>query len=227
MKALHLNLLNPTTERHSTSPIRAHVLLPVIAGFVMLFVLVWGGFIGIQLIFAMSKANSVKSAIDREAAKTAESNVLKAKLANLQAEADQYAFYLHGQQKRGELLKRLAFAIPESVTLSSLVLPPPPEQNLRRPLGSKLPPLQGPTQTVECVEMRLTGLASREQDVFQLMQALEGNAFTGLVSIVKHPTDGRSESPRVLAFRQEAPTIGHRDVFFDIVYDLNPREFVK
>jgi len=229
MKALHLNLLN-ATERRSTSPVRARVLLPVIAGFVMLFVLLWGGFVGIQLAVVKSKISSVRSAIDREASKTAESQALKAKPATLQADSDQYDFYLHGRQKRGELLKRLAYAIPESVTLTALVIPPPPEQVLKRPLGSKLPPLQWPTQTVERVELRLTGLAEREQDVFKLMQELEGNAFTGLVSIVKHQSDvkkGQQESPRVLAFRQEAPTAGHRGVFFDIVYDINPREFVK
>jgi len=226
MNALHLNLLNPT-ERRSTSSVRAKFLLPVIAGLITAFVLLWGGFIGIQLAISSGKVSDVRAAIAREADKTAESDRLKGQLANLQAEADQYAFYLHGRQKRGELLKRLAFAIPESVTLSSLAIPPPPEQNLKRPLGSKLPPLQGPTQTVERVELRLTGLAERERDVFQLMQTLEGNSFTGLVSIVKHAKAGERESPRVLAFRQEAPNTSRRGVFFDIVYDLNPREFVK
>jgi len=226
MKAIHLNLLNPT-EHRSASPVRAHVLLPVIAGFVMAFVLAWGGFVGVELIIYGSKVSAVRKAIAREAGKTAESDALKAKLGNLQAEADQYAFYLHGQQKRGELLKRLASVIPEGITLSALSIPPPPEQNLKRPLGSKLPPLQGPTQSVERVELRLMGLAKQEQDVFKLMQALEGNAFTGLVSIVKDPAPGDRESPRVLAFRQEAPTVGHRDVFFDIAYDIAAREFVK
>jgi len=212
MSALHLNLLNPM-ERRSASPVRAKFILPVVAGLVMLFVLVWGGFVGIQLVIATSKVDSIRSAIVREANRTAETEALKAKSANLQAEIDQYAFYLNGREKRGELLKRLAFAIPDGITLTSLAIPPSPEQ--------------GATQAVERIELRLIGLAGREQDVFKLMQALEGNAFTGLVSIVKHPDVGQLESPRVLAFRQEAPTDGHRNVFFDIIYDLKPREFVK
>jgi len=228
MKALHLNLLHPS-EQHSMSPVRLRVLLPVIAGSVAFFVLLWGAFVGIELAMIKSKVAAINSAIGQKSGEAALSGAWVDKLKNATAEADQYAFYLHGRQTRSELLKRIAFAIPEGVTLSTLQLPPPPEQELRRPLGSKLPALQGPTQTVECVELRLSGLAQSEQDVFQMMRAFESDAFTGLVSVVKHQIAGQKESPRVLAFRQEAPQLGtgRRDVFFDIVYDITPREFVK
>jgi len=228
MKALHLNLLNPA-ERRSAAPVRAHVMLPVCAGLVTAFVLLWGGFVGIQLALVNVRIARTHAVLDAQAAQIAECDALKARLAVLQAEADQFAAYVHGRRTRGELLKQLAFAVPDGITLTSLALPPPPEQGLTPPPGSRLPALQGPTQTVERAELRLTGLARGEQEVFRLMRELEGPSFTGLVSIVKHPTGTAEESPRVLAFRQEAPQTpsGRRDVFFDIVYDLAPREFVK
>jgi len=228
MKAFHLNLLNPS-ERCQVSPVRAHLILTVITNCVMGLVLLWGGFIGIQLAIVRMKISSTREAIAKHASKTAEGETLKSKLQDLQAEGDQYAFYCNGRQPRGELLKQLAFAVPDGIVLTSLTIPPPPAQTLTRPPGSKLPPLQGPTQSVEHVELRLTGLALRENDVFQLMRTLEGNAFTSEVCVAKGTSPGGRESQRVLDFRQEAPQAGNgrRNVFFDIVYDLKPREFVK
>lgn len=228
MTALHLNLLNPEVEETSSpNDARTRVLLCVLAGFAALFMLLWAAFVSIQLAIIKGKISHVKSAVAREANQAAESTALKAKLVDLQAETEQYAYYAHSRQRRGDLFKRLAYAVPEGVTLSALVLPSPEGLAIRSRPGaaSALPPTQ--PSAVEPAELRLTGLAIREQDVFQMMQALEGNAFTGLVSIVRHPVTGEKESPRVLAFRQEAPTSARRGVFFDIVYDLTQREFVK
>jgi len=226
MSALHLNLFNPAEQR-ATENTRKRVLFVFLAGLVLLVVGVWAVLVGVQLSACKGKIVDARTAIARLAKDSAESERLRSKFGDLQSEAEQYDFYCHGRQDRGELLKRLAFAVPETVSLTALTIPPPPKQVLRRPPGSKLPPPQGPTQTVERVELRLTGQAVREDDVFKLMRALEGNAFTGLVSIVKQPGVGERESPRVLSFKQDAPVSGHRGVVFDIVYDIKPREFVR
>jgi len=226
--AFHLNLLTPH-ERKSSSPVRARILLPLIAGIGLAFVVAWGAFVGLQLAYVSSQADGIRSEMDALHGEHAVVAQLKSKFRNLQTELEQYSYYMNGRRPRGELLRRLAYAIPESVTLTALTLPPPPEQNLRPPVGSKQPPLQGPTETSERAQLRLTGVASSEQDVFQLMTALRSGEFTNDVIIVEHPASPADESPRVFAFRQDAATRpdGRQDVFFDIAYTIKPREFVK
>jgi len=225
---LHLNLLNPH-ERKSSSPVRARILLPVGAGICLAFVLLWGTFVGVQYAFVSSQCRAAEDKIASLEPTHTASERIKAQYRLLQASEEQFGYYLNGRCARGELLRQLAYATPEGVTLTALKIPPPPEQNLRPPPGSKQPPLQGPTETSEKVELRLTGLAQTEQDVFQFMNALKGSGFTNLVVIAEHPEKPEDASPRVLAFRQESPFAanGRRDVFFDIVYTLKPRVFVK
>jgi len=227
MTTFHLNLLNQADQKAPKDE-RKRIFSMIVASFVLLAICVWCGFIAIQYSITNGRLKELNAKIGDLAKEEAECEALKAKLTDQQSESDQQDYYLHGRQVRGELLKKLAYAMPEGVTLSAMAIPEPPDQGLRRPPGSILPPRQGPTGTTERVELRLTGLATREQDVFQLMQALEGESFTGLVVIVKSPEPNEQTSPRVLAFRQEAPAeTGRRNVFFDLVYDLNPREFVK
>lgn len=225
--ALHLNLLNPH-ERKSPSPVRARILLPVGAGICLAFVLAWGVLVGIQYAFVINERGSVRTEIAAIESAHAASEKVKSQFRNLQASEEQFDYYRNGRCTRGELLRRIAYAVPEGVTLTALKIPPPPDQNLRPPPGSKQPPLQGPTETSERVELRLTGLAQAEQDVFQFMNALKDSSFTNHVVIAEHADKPENVSPRVLAFRQESPAAnGRRDMFFDIVYTLKPREFVK
>jgi len=222
-KALHLNLLTPH-ERKSASPVRARIILPIIAGICLVFVLGWAVLVGIQLTYASSRSESVEAQITALSGEHALVTALKARYRNQLAEKEQFDYYANGRVTRGELFKRLAYAIPEGITLSALSLPPPADQRLRPPPGSPQQALQGPNETSESVQLRLAGTANAEQDVFQLMNALKGDAFTNLVVIAERPTPPAPESPRVVAFRQVA---GQQGVYFDLVYELNPRRFVK
>jgi len=226
-KAFHLNLLNPH-ERRSSSPVRAKILLPLIASICLVFMLGWVTFVSIQLAFVKASENAVTEQISELSAEHAVVAALKTRYRNLQAGVEQFAYYGNGRVARGELFKRLATAVPEGITLTSLSMPPPPDQHLRPPIGTQQPPLQGPTETSERAELRLVGLASAEQDVFQLMNALKGEDFTNLVVITERTANPADESPRVHAFRQGSPAAGTgAGVYFDIAYTLKPREFVK
>jgi len=226
-KALHLNLLNPQ-ERHSSSPVRAKMLLPIIGGSLLAFVLIHAVILGIEYAIVSSRVSSLRASIAAITAENNEISALKATYRNLQAEADQFDFYVHARCARGDLLRRLAFAIPDGISLAELSIPAPPDQQLRPPLGAATPPLQGPTQTVERVELRLKGLAKSEQDVFKLMGTLRDKEFKDLVMISEKNGDPENESPRVLSFKQESKLNGgQRGVYFDIVYLIKPREFVK
>lgn len=227
---LHLNLLNPH-ERRSSSPVRAKILLPIGAGLCFVFVLIWVLLLTTQVVIANSRLGSVRGTIASLQGDHARFEALRAQFRDLQAEADQYAYYGRGRRRYGELLRLLAYALPDGVTLTALTLPEPKKQDLQPPPGSKAPPLQGPKETDEPAELRLTGLAHSEQDVFQLMRNMRDETFTNWVVITEHSarTKAQDESPRVIDFRQEQPTQpnGRRDVYFDIAYTLKPREFVK
>jgi len=227
--ALHLNLLN-SHEQRSSSPVRTKVIVPVAAGIVLTFIVLWCGFLFFEYLRINAERKELATEISKLSAENAACEVLMAKYNSLRSETEQYDYYLNGRRNRGDLLRFLALAVPEDVTLTRLSIPEPPPQELRRPAGSSLPPLQGPTETTEKVELRLTGLAKSEQAVFRLMAALKSDAFTNELSVVEHPANGERESPRVLSFRQDTlalPGATGRGVFFDIVYDLKPREFVK
>jgi len=227
--ALHLNLL---TEQDRLPPpsIQAKALLPVLSGAVLVGMIVWGVVVAVQLTSTESAVKRLRRNIAAHTAQNAESESVKAKCDDLQAEAEQFSYYVNGRRTRGDLLRKLASVIPTGITLNGLSIPPPPPQELRPPPGVPLPPLQGTTQKVERVELRLTGLAKSDADVLRLMDNLKESAFTNDIVIVEEAADESNKSPRVLAFRQESSQQGEdrrQDVFFDIVYELKPREFAK
>jgi len=109
-KALHLNLLTPH-ERKSASPVRARIILPIIAGICLVFVLGWAVLVGIQLTYASSRSESVEAQITALSGEHALVTALKARYRNQLAEKEQFDYYANGRVTRGELFKRLAYAI--------------------------------------------------------------------------------------------------------------------
>jgi len=225
-KALNLNLLLPS-EMKSAAPVRVKVMLPIAAGLVGGFVLLWGTFVGVQYLVLRGRIAAVQSEISSYNQQIAENEAQMQKFRDLQAEASQFAYYLNGRNRLGPLFEEMADAIPEGITLMRLEVPPQPPQELRLPTAMQTVALQGPTGGTERVELRLVGVARSENDVFEMMENLKRESLTGLVSVVERPRPGERESPRVLAFRQESGAGDRRDVFFDLVYDLKPREFRK
>jgi len=224
-RALHLNLLNPY-ERKSSSPVRAHIILPAVTGICLGFIVLWVLLDFVQLAILAIANGRVTDEIDTLSTRHSIVSSVKSRYRDLQAEVSQFSYFANGRVPRSELIAHLAYAIPEGITLTSLSIPTPPDQKLRPPPGSKEPPLQGPKETFERTELRIAGNASTEQDVFQLLNALKGDAFTNLLVIVERPKPPQRESPRVVSFRQNS--FGKTDgVFFDLIYDLKPREFAK
>jgi len=226
-KALHINLLS-AQEAIPKPRALSTIVLPCLAGFALAAVVCWGIVLCVQISLAGSHLRQVKAKIAMHTAQSAQSGALKAEYRDLLAENAQYQYYVNGRRPRGNMLKGIADVVPDSVMLTELKIPPPPEQKLKPPPGVPLMPMQGTTQTVDQVELRITGLARDESGVFKLMENIRNSDFTNFLENVSSPD---RENPRVLSFRQETtrqPGAGaFNGVFFDLAYDLKPREYLK
>lgn len=237
MKApnLHLNLLRDQ-EVVSSSPVRIRVLLPVLAALACVAVLGWWGMLAAQEMMVRSQIKSIQD--DLAARKAQHDEVLKtmARARDLQAELDQLALYGNARRSYGDALARLPGVLPEErqqrIQLLSIEIPEPPPQDLTPPNarpGVKLPPLLGPTGTVEKVAFRIMGRTEKVEPVNALMESLATPGFSNTLSIVKSALP-EEMSPRIHSFRQEASTPEKgalRLLAFDIEYKCPERRFEK
>ena len=229
---LHLNLLRPA-EQMSSSPVRVRVMLPILAVLGCVGCLVWWGLLFGQEMVVKAQMSSVKSDLDGKKAQHGEilKNMMSAR--DLQAELDQLTMYTKGRQTYGSALAKLAEVMPVKIQLLSIEIPEPSPQNLtppKSPTGKKVPPLLGPTNTVETVSFRVMGRTARETPVLSLMESLEGADFTNMLKIVKNPQSPEM-SPKIHSFRQDvsqdAAKGGVRLLAFDIEYRCQERRFEK
>ena len=225
MKALHLNLLKES-ERLSSSPVRIRVMLPVAALLACAGMLVWWGVTFGQTMIAVSKTETLKDDIARNEKAYAETRKELALANELEAELEQLGYYRASRCVRGPLLTSLAEAMPLKVQLVKITLPPPPPQILTDPKKPKLPPLWGTTNLTEEAVITLFGRAPKETPVIAMMEALEGDAFTNSLYIVKDP-HSPLQSPKVRSFKQDTPKAGEsgRMLSFEIEYRAKERRF--
>ena len=227
MKApnLHLNLLREA-EKVSSSPVRLRVMLPVFALLLCAGVAIWWAILFMQLMLLRGQTSSLKSDLDGR--KSAHSAILAemGRARDLQAELDQLQAYSRGRRTWGGLLAKLADVMPMNVQLTTLSIPEPPPQNLANPANPKLPPLLGPTGTVETVTFRLTGRTAKADPVMSLLATLGGAPFHDWLVAEK---GGVNPSPRVHSFRQEAAQggDGKRLLAFDVEFRCPERRFEK
>ncbi len=224
-KTIHLNLLQDG-ERLSSSPVRLKVILPVIAGTVLVALLGWWLFLLLQLWMFESDVRRLNGEIEAMAADDAVVCRLKDELRVKSAELGQLTGYLRGRRAWGGTLAAVAEIVPPTVSLDLIEIPPPPPQHLTPPPGIRLPPLPGPTNADERVTLRIAGRSSDESGVFAFLSAARRtSAFTNNVIVVRSP-DGQ-ESPRMIQFGQAsaADESGRRAIVFDFEYRTPGRNF--
>lgn len=225
--AVHLNLLREA-EKFSSSPVRMRVMLPIMALLLCVSVAVWWAVLFMQLLMVKGQISAVASDVDGK--KSAHSAILSemARARDLQAELDQLNAYSAGRHAYGELLARLADVVPARVQLTALSIPEPPPQNLLNPANPRLPPLLGPTGTVEAVSFRITGRTEKAGPVSELLAALEGKDFNEWLVVSK---DGppATQSPLIRPLRQEGgnSSDGRRLLAFDVEFRCPERRFSK
>ena len=233
-RAYHLNLLMES-EKLSSSPIRVRVMLPILAGLAALGIAVWWLILLGQVILAQANESRIKNEIAERNA--AHKTVLEqtARINELEAQLSQLDCYSNSIVRRGELLTKLAEAMPLKVQLVKLEIPqpippksPPPPKKKK---GQKTaPPAFGPTGYVERASLVLIGRSPKETPIFSLMESLAGESFTNSLVIYRDPRN-IDQSPKVRSFKQDVSR-GERNgntrmVTFDIEYRLIDRRFDK
>lgn len=230
-KAYHLNLLMES-ERLSSSPVRFRVMLPILAALAALGMAVWWLTLLGQLMLAQASESRLKGEIAaREGANKTVCGQM-AQIGELEARLSQLNCYSNSIVRRGELLTKIAEAMPLKVQLVKLEIPPP--EPPKKPVppkpkkGKKAPPVFGPTGYVERASIVLAGRAPKEAPIFLLMESLNGDAFTNDVVVTRDPRDP-DPSPKVRAFRQDVTRApgSQRMVAFEVEYRLPERRLDK
>ena len=230
-KAYHLNLLMES-ERLSSSPVRFRVMLPILAALAALGMAVWWLTLLGQLMLAQASESRLKGEIAaREGANKTVCGQM-AQIGELEARLSQLNCYSNSIVRRGELLTKIAEAMPLKVQLVKLEIPPP--EPPKKPVppkpkkGKKAPPVFGPTGYVERASIVLAGRAPKEAPIFSLMESLNGDAFTNDVVVTRDPRD-LDPSPKVRAFRQDVTRApgSQRMVAFEVEYRLPERRLDK
>ena len=233
-RAYHMNLLMES-EKLSSSPIRFRVMIPILAGLAALGVAVWWLILVSQVMLTQANVARFKDDMDKRDAAHKAVREQMAQIAEDTAQLAQLDCYSNSIVRRGELLTKLAEAMPLKVQLVKLEIPAPEPPKLPDPpkkkKGQKFsPPIFGPTGYVERASLVLAGRAPKETPIFSLMESLAGESFTNSLVIYRDPRNVDS-SPKVRAFRQDVSR-GERNgdtrmVAFDIEYRLIDRRFDK
>ncbi len=230
MKApnLHLNLLRPE-EMASSSPVRMRVMLPLLSLLLCVACVVWWGILFMQGLLLNSKVTSVRADLEGRKSAHAASLAQMADMRERQAQLDQLDAYKRGCHKYGGLMAKLAEVIPEDVQLTALTIPEPPPQMLSDPKNPKLPPLLGPTNTVENVQFRISGRTAATASVTALMEAVESDAFSDWIVVDKDKKKSAARKKKRINIRQEtrAGEDGVRMLAFEVEFRCKERRFEK
>ena len=230
MKApnLHLNLLRPE-EVASSSPVRMRVMLPLLSLMLCVACVVWWGILFMQGLILNSKVTSLRADLEGKKSAHAASLAQMADMRERQAQLDQLDAYKCGCRKYGGLMAKLAEVIPEDVQLTALTIPEPPVQMLLDPKNPKLPPLPGPTNTVENVQFRISGRTAATASVTALMEAIESDAFSDWIVVDKDKKNSAARKKKRINIRQETRTgdDGVRMLAFEVEFRCKERRFEK
>ena len=216
--SLHLNLLQDD-ERFGSSPVRARVMMPLLAVLAVVGLGVWW----LLLIARVGNVTNEKTLLETHCAelKPAHDQVLalRAREKEARAAVGQLGFYRTARIRFGDVLGHLPQHVPASIQFTELRVPPPPLQPPPDP-ALKVKPL-GPTNLTEAVSLRIVGRASSgtsSEAIRSLLDAVRTPAVTDLV---------RKGAIRKGAFRQDIARgpAARENILFEISCDCGERRF--
>jgi len=189
-RTIHINLLKDA-ERRSGMPVRTRVMAPVFSSLVLLSTLIWWALL-------VAKNHELKAGAGDIASKLAELKERDTVVEELlrrerdaAEEIDQIKSYLRGRIVFGGVLEQLPAAVPATIQLTGLNIPPP-----FRPPAVKGPAADAGKQTAnaagagrgkagkeeeEKVFINMNGLADSADSTAVLRKAMRSGAFTNLV----------------------------------------------
>ncbi len=224
---LHFDFLL-ASERVSSSSLRLRFLIPVTGLLCLLIPLVVG-----QLDSAtVNGIEAKKMVLTAEVARLKNSHELvlkdRAEEKELSAQLQQLGFYQSSKNPVGATLAHLTNCVSSQIQLTELRLttqmPPPVGAPQPRPkLATELAKLC-PTNTQDAVVLQVRGryyqAGLEPVELNRFLRALQGNAFTSLVSQVNRKVDYREEAGR------GAGESSALDIYaFDVTYECLPRRF--
>ena len=235
-RAYHMNLLMES-EKLSSSPIRFRVMLPILAGLAAIGMTIWWLILFSQVMLTQANVTRFKDDMDKRDAAHKAAREQMAQIAEDNAQLAQLDCYSNSIVRRGELLTKLAEAMPIKVQLQRLEIPAPETPKIPeppKPTGKKkkkvvAPVVLEPTNYVERASLVLAGRAPKEPPIITLMETLAGDAFTNVL-VVTHDPRHPDPSPKVRSFRQDVAARGEtgaRMVAFEVEYKLPERRFDK
>ena len=222
-RAYHLNLLMES-ERLSSSPVRFRVMLPILAALAALGMAVWWLTLLGQLMLAQANESRLRGEIASRDAAHKSVREQMATIGELEARLSQLDCYSNSIVRRGELLTKVAEAMPLKVQLAKLEIPPPAPPRL--PEGRRA--AFGPTGYVERATIVFAGRSPKEPPIFSLMESFAGDAFTNDLVVTRDPRHP-DPSPKVRSFRQDVSRSqgSQRMIAFEVEYRLPERRFDK
>ena len=186
--SFHLNLLKQS-ERLSSSPVRLRVIVPMLAFFSVVGMIVWWGRLFTQNMIMSAKLNEL--AAQNEARRTNEKAArdMHAEYLERVARLKQLDGYAASVRRIGPALAALAENMPVNVQLLDVSISEPPPQSLK-PAKPTLPPLRGPTNTVERQAFTIEGRTAKPLYAGKLKVTMKDPSFAPLVAELTKETSG-------------------------------------
>ncbi len=194
-RTIHINLLK-NSEKRSSMPVRSRVMVPAISSLVLLCLLVWAGLLASKTSDLEKSRADLLSKKENQKSAAAEYGEIKKREEAVQGELAQLESYRGGRILFSGVLAALPHAVPETMQLTSLDIPPAPRPVQAKPekqgggagkntAGRKTASEAAPA--VEKVSLKLSGLVDSAASVDALRTALRSEAFTNLIVSTEIP----------------------------------------
>lgn len=194
-RTIHVNLLR-NSERRSSLPVRMRVMVPALSSLLLLGFLVWAWFLSSRNADLVSGRDDILAKQDNQKAAIADYREIKKREGAVRGELEQLESYSEGRILFSSVLAGLPLAVPSTMQLTSLEIPPPPRPVQAKPEkqasgNSRTDEVKKPSpkekRRGEKVFLKLSGLVDSAPSVDALRAALRSGIFTNLVVSTEIP----------------------------------------
>ncbi|MBO7720994.1 MAG: hypothetical protein J6T01_01155 [Kiritimatiellae bacterium] len=212
----HLNMLK-SGERVSSSPVRLRIIIPLLSFFAAIGMILWWGSLFAQRLIVQSRLKTLAAENESRLATEAEAKAQHAEFLEQASRLKQLDGYAAGVRRIGPALASLAENMPIGIQLINLEIEEPGPQNLRPPVP-RMPPLRGPTNTVERQTLVIEGRTAKPLYADKLKLTLRDSSFA---PIIERLTSEKSRLDTTVQPKKHET----RPTLFRLEYEMPPRTF--